>query len=304
MNSTQSEGWRSSTSLTRKSVTPRSVDANASRNPLRSVVRCSARAASWIPAGHPSVRSCNRCNSPGSATTLLALEQRSTLLDGEAQFVGADLQQRSGDAVPAPARTAGRPGCRSGDARSPASSTPARRSRAADGRARWKSSITMARPDRRPHRDRSSARSPARRSQSPYRSSSIAASSPTPGHASDTAASSPRQNRVGSRSVTSHESQPGRSRPVAAHVASTAVLPNPAGAQTRPTRYVGSSSRANSAGRGTTACTGLGIVSLLAAIRLLTLAPFRARAVDVSRTSPCVGANVAIRALAHPRTGK
>ena len=99
----------------------------------------------------------------------------------------------------------------------------------------------------------------------PDRSSRIAASSPTPGQRCPTEARRPRQNRVGSPSEASQESQATESRRASAQLASSAVLPKPAGADKSPTRYPGRSRCSTRWGRATTERTGMGTVSFVTA---------------------------------------
>ena len=206
-NSTRSSGCWSSTSLTRKSVTARSVVAKASRNPERSPTRCSDSAASWTPAGHPSMRSCRRSQLGRRRLDPVGGQQRRRLLDAEAQLVAVQLQQS--------AATRRRASGNGGSWRLPitrrtlggrASTSPA--SAPGAGRARWRSSMTTT--TGRPSSPRSLATETARSwSSEPSRSRTMAASSPTPGHLVDTASSSPRQKRVG-LGVAGVAGQPGR----------------------------------------------------------------------------------------------
>ena len=160
------------------------------------------------------------------------LERGGGLRRREAQVIGVQLQQRTGDAEATEGQRWVDAGTEHhsnvlGNIEMSEPNTAGVRG------ARWKSSITIAIGTS--ASPMSLAKAAARSSLEELRWRRTAASSPTPGQRASTADRRPPQNRAGSASAGLHDSHAVDSSLARAQVDKSDVLPNPAGADTTPT---------------------------------------------------------------------
>ena len=196
------------TSLTRKSVTPRSEAANDLISSATSGRAASASAASCNPAAHPSVRSHSRARS----CSLTSLPARASSSAASSVVNRRSASRISSNRPWTRRRPTGKPGSwrLTRTIRTPAGSDRTNAEKAAaDGPAWWKSSTTMTSPSA---NSQSLARLAAMSTLSlPSSSSRFSASTPAPGTIRWIASASAAQNRTGSSSV-GVARQPGRRR--------------------------------------------------------------------------------------------